>query len=58
MLTQEDFKSPTWQRVSDHLETNLAMARQQNDKNLNAEETANLRGRISALKELLNLPKR
>lgn len=58
MLTQEDFKSPTWQRVSDHLETHLAMARQQNDKNLNAEETANLRGRISALKELLNLPKR
>jgi hypothetical protein len=58
MLTQEDFKSPTWQRVSDHLETLLAMARQQNDKNLNAEETANLRGRISALKELLNLPKR
>jgi hypothetical protein len=33
MLTQEDFKNQTWQRLSDHLETQLAMARQQNDTN-------------------------
>ena len=58
MLTQEDFKNPTWQRLSDHLQTHLDMARQQNDKHLSAEETAALRGRISALKELLNLPDR
>jgi len=58
MLVQEDFKNQTWQRLSDHLETQLAMARQQNDRHLSAEETAALRGRISALKELLNLPNR
>lgn len=58
MLTQDDFKNQTWQRLSDHLETQLAMARQQNDTNQDAEKTANLRGRISVLKELLNLPKR
>jgi hypothetical protein len=58
MLTNDDFKTPAWQRLSDHLETQLAMARQQNDRHLSAEETAALRGRISALKELLNLPNR
>jgi hypothetical protein len=58
MLTKDDFKTPTWQRVTEHLQTQLTMARQQNDKHLSAEETAALRGRISALKELLNLPNR
>ena len=57
MLTKDDFKTPTWQRVTEHLQTHLDKARQQNDKHLSA-ETAALRGRISALKELLNLPDR
>lgn len=56
-LNQNDFASVTWQRLRLHLETRLHVLRLRNDANLNAEETAHIRGQVSALKALLALEK-
>jgi len=54
-LNQNDFASVTWQRLRLHLESRLRVLRLRNDANLNADETAHIRGQISALKTLLAL---
>lgn len=57
MLTQEDFKSPTWQRMREHVEVRLNHLRQINDQNHDMEKTASIRGAIAELKGLLALDK-
>lgn len=52
-----DFSSPTWNGVREWAEATLQQVRQKNDGNLDISETANLRGRIGMLKELLGLPR-
>jgi len=54
-----DTQSSTWTEIRSRLELWLAEAREQNDDaELDAFETAALRGRIAALKDLLKLPER
>lgn len=53
-----DVQSLTWRTVAAHLERELADAREMNDRALDAAETAQLRGRIAAIKDLLHLPDR
>jgi hypothetical protein len=54
-----DTQSSTWTEIRSRLELWLTEAREQNDDaELDAFETATLRGRISALKDLLKLPER
>lgn len=57
MLVQEDFKSPAWQRIKDHIETRIDLLRTMNDAPNNEIQTANIRGAIAELKALLNLAK-
>ena len=58
MITKDDFKTPAWQRVTEHLQTLLDKARQQNDKHLSAEGNRRTARPYLSLKELLNLPDR
>lgn len=52
-----DLLSPTWKSVDRHLRGQLERLREQNDNPKLAEhETAALRGRIAAIKDLLSLP--
>lgn len=57
MLTQEDFRSPAWRSICDHLEARLTLLRLQNDAPQDAEKTANIRGAIAEIKGLLALDK-
>ena len=53
-----DTQSRTWLTVKLHLQERLARCREKNDRSdLNAFETAALRGEIAAIKDLLDLPK-
>jgi hypothetical protein len=52
-----DFGSSTWHSLKAHLENQLQFAREKNDSKLSPDETAELRGRIAAIKELLALPR-
>lgn len=57
-LSFQDRTSPTWIRLKDHLERELAIQRQKNDAfSLNADVTASIRGRIAQIKDLLALDK-
>ena len=51
-----DPTSATWQHVAEWLHTSIADARERNDAPLDPIATAELRGRIAALKELQELP--
>ena len=54
-LTHSDFQTRTWDNFKAELEQRLAQHREANDNRLDPEKTANLRGRIAELKELLAL---
>ena len=61
-MTREPFKlaahertSPVWQRLERHMQDRLATLRIQNDASATPERTADIRGRIAMLKELLSL---
>ena len=54
-LEPEDFDSRLWQRMRAHLETRLAVLRQENDGSSDELTTAKRRGRIAEIKELLAL---
>jgi hypothetical protein len=56
-LNKNDFASVTWQRLRLHLESRLQILRLRNDASLSPEDTAHIRGQISALKTLLALEK-
>lgn len=55
ILSEGERHHPLWVRLSAHLSAKLTQARGKNDGALTQEETARLRGRISALKDLLAL---
>jgi len=50
-----DRTTPTWKKVEAHIESRIASLRTKNDTNLDAVETAKLRGRIAELKRLASL---
>lgn len=57
MLNQEDFKTPEWRRIKDHLMTRIDLLRTMNDGDQDPIKTANIRGAIAELKALLALDK-
>ena len=52
-LNQIERSSAVWTRIKAHLETELALLRERNDRSLEAIETATLRGEIKAVKIML-----
>ena len=48
-------RSPTWVFIRQYAEHEVAALRERNDKALDADQTAAVRGQIKALKKLLNL---
>lgn len=57
-MMQIDENSTTWRAIRTYLNERLAKCREKNDKQLDADETARLRGEIAAIKDLLALPAR
>lgn len=55
MLTQDDFKTPTWQRIDALVNKRIEELRRQNDADLDERKTAEVRGAIKELKKLLGL---
>jgi hypothetical protein len=51
-----DTRSATWIEIEAYLRKELQRLRERNDKNINAIETAHLRGEIKAVRGLLDLP--
>ena len=54
-LTNQEKDSALWKKLTAHFEGRLQVYRTNNDSNLNVEDTAKLRGKIAATKELLAL---
>ena len=54
-LAREDFRTAVWKKVEKYANDRLDEHRKRNDGDLNADKTANLRGRIAELKALLDL---
>lgn len=56
-MTLSDFERhhALWKKISDHLTEQVRVARAKNDGDLDPIETARLRGRISAFKEIIAL---
>jgi len=52
-LNDLEARTPLWMRMRGHMEQRLAELRAQNDTPLDDRKTAELRGRIAMLKELL-----
>ena len=57
MAYQIDFRSETWRALEDVANSRLDDLRRKNDGQLDAMQTAHLRGRIAELKTLLTLAK-
>lgn len=56
-LTPHEQQSAVWIKLRDHLTERLDALRKNNDGDLTPEQTAKLRGRIAALREILALSK-
>lgn len=56
MPTPIDFNSATWLQVADWARTRVDALRAKNDGDLDAVETARVRGQLKAFKELIGLP--
>lgn len=56
-LTVSDKQSVTWLRLKALLEQRLDELRRENDRDLNADDTAMVRGRIKEVKRLLGIDK-
>ena len=54
-LAPHERTNPLWARLAQHMEQRLSELRAMNDAHLPPERTADIRGRIAALKELLSL---
>lgn len=54
-LTQEDITSPTWKKVKEYAQTELAQHRTNLETDASPEKTAKLRGSIRTLNLLLAL---
>ncbi|MFA6204383.1 MAG: hypothetical protein WC710_14490 [Gallionella sp.] len=55
ILTLEDLHSPTWRKVKEWAESELAQLRINLEADQEPERTAKLRGQIKSCKHLLNL---
>ncbi len=55
MMQIADFQSSTWRRLEKYLYMRIDELRIMNDGNLSAEKTAELRGKIAELKQILSL---
>ena len=55
ILSDAERHSALWKKLSEHLAERMAVMRQKNDSDLDALDTARLRGRIQAYKELIAL---
>lgn len=55
VLTDEDRRSATWQKIKAYMDKRVELLRAKNDKNLDERKTALLRGSIAELKHLMNL---
>lgn len=55
MLNDLERKSELWLKLKKHYEERLAQMRRKNDNDLNERDTAELRGRIKEIKELLDM---
>lgn len=53
ILTNIEKQSALWSRIRDELHAKLSLLRSRNDGDLDQFETARLRGKIAAIKELL-----
>jgi len=52
-LSDIERHSALWKKISEHLAAQMDIARKQNDGELNDTQTARLRGKIQAYKELI-----
>ncbi len=52
-LTDAELVSGMWMKMRMHLQARLDLLRRQNDSNLDPAETADVRGRIAEIKNLL-----
>lgn len=50
-----EIETPIWRKVERYVEERLSLARQENDHMLSEQRTNQLRGKIAAYKEILNL---
>jgi len=50
-------ESALWLKISEELTNRLGILREKNDGTYNAEETANIRGEIKAIKQMLDWAK-
>lgn len=57
-LLEHEKNSELWKKLSAHFNELLDKSRRENDKELDVIKTADLRGRIRILKQLINLSKR
>lgn len=56
-ITEQERMTPLWKKLDAFLVHRLNSARERNDGNLDAVETAKLRGQIAEIKALLDLAK-
>lgn len=56
-LTHDERNSPLWRKLVAHMAEQVDQLRQQNDVDRSETETARLRGRIAAYKDMLGLNK-
>jgi len=54
-LNATELQSATWQKLKKELYRELNTLREKNDKNLDAAETAHVRGQIQAIRNLLKI---
>jgi len=54
-LTDSERISACWVKLEKHIKDEIEVLRQRNDADVDAVKTANLRGRILALKQILSL---
>lgn len=55
LLSKNERHSAVWVKIAEHFQKRLSESRQENDGRLDEIETARLRGRIAAFKEILAL---
>jgi len=55
VLSEQDKASELWKNLVEHFQDLLSKAHKSNEKNLNTEETAQIRGRIKLIRDLLKL---
>ena len=55
ILTESDLQSHIWQNIKKFLNAELSVLREKNERMLPEIETANIRGKISMIKKVLNL---